>query len=139
MSSALKMMVLGLLAIGGFAWLLLQNDCRELAGEPDLERRIQRLNHCLNHPAVWDGTAAKVYNDRGVARWHQGDRVRALADLTRAIELDPENTEAYRNRGNIWRALGREERAVADFNRARQAERRGKSALFPEWLSVLWP
>jgi regulator of sirC expression with transglutaminase-like and TPR domain len=50
-----------------------------------------------------------------VARFKTGDSEGAIADLTRAIELDPRNAEAWLNRG-----LAREKRneiggAIADF------------------------
>ncbi|MFC8718029.1 tetratricopeptide repeat protein [Kitasatospora sp. NPDC057198] len=42
----------------------------------------------------------------------------ALADLDRAIELDPEYVRAFGSRGRALAALGRYEEALADFERA---------------------
>jgi tetratricopeptide (TPR) repeat protein len=42
----------------------------------------------------------------------------ALADLARAIELDPRHAEAYWIRGAIYQQQRRYPRAVADFTRA---------------------
>jgi tetratricopeptide (TPR) repeat protein len=41
----------------------------------------------------------------------------ALADLDRALELDPDG-ETFGSRGQVYRLLGREEEARADFARA---------------------
>jgi len=42
----------------------------------------------------------------------------ALADLNRAIELDPNQTRAIADRGETYRITGRYDEALADFNRA---------------------
>jgi tetratricopeptide (TPR) repeat protein len=47
-----------------------------------------------------------------------GDYEAALADLDRAIELDPEYAEALNNRGSVYNRLEDWERAIADFDRA---------------------
>jgi len=46
----------------------------------------------------------------------------ALADLNRAIELDPDDAEAIGSRGQACRLLGREEEALADFARATELD-----------------
>ncbi|MBI4617708.1 MAG: tetratricopeptide repeat protein, partial [Planctomycetes bacterium] len=63
-------------------------------------------------------TTAAAYNNRGLAREHQGDLAGAVADYTRAIELDPNYSRAYGNRGVARRAQGDVAGAVADFTRA---------------------
>jgi tetratricopeptide (TPR) repeat protein len=42
----------------------------------------------------------------------------ALADYTRAIELDPSDAEFFGSRGQAYQAIGRYDEALADFNRA---------------------
>ena len=42
----------------------------------------------------------------------------ALADLNRAIELDPSRDWIIADRGETYRAMGRYDEALADFNRA---------------------
>jgi tetratricopeptide (TPR) repeat protein len=62
--------------------------------------------------------------DQAFAYRHKRDRVqvgdydRAIADFTRAIEIDPKRTDAHVHRGFAYDALGREEDAIADFRRA---------------------
>lgn len=45
---------------------------------------------------------------------------RAIADLTKAIELMPDFAQAYNNRGNTYLTQHEESRASADFQRAAQ-------------------
>jgi len=55
---------------------------------------------------------------RALAFMRNGDRDRAEADLSRAIELDPNNALAFNDRGMLWRERGDPDRAIADFTRA---------------------
>ena len=48
----------------------------------------------------------------------QGDYARALADLDRAIELNPKYDWAFAQRGVTYRLQGDYVRALADFDRA---------------------
>ena len=43
---------------------------------------------------------------------------KSLADYDRAIQLNPNNANAYVNRGVAKYALGRKKEALADYNRA---------------------
>lgn len=53
------------------------------------------------------------YKHCGVA-WKKGDMEKALAYLTKAIKLDPEYEEAYRERADAFRRIGEEIKAAAD-------------------------
>ena len=48
----------------------------------------------------------------------KGEFDRALADLDRAIALEPDNANIYDDRGNVWRDRGRFDRAVEDYDKA---------------------
>jgi hypothetical protein len=65
-------------------------------------------------------SAHVAYNNRAVAYYQKGDLPRALADLNKAIGLNPEYAEAYMNRGVVYEQLGQSARAEADYARARQ-------------------
>ena len=41
----------------------------------------------------------------------------ALADFTRAIEIDPKDEDAYRERGNVYLLKGELGKAIEDFNK----------------------
>src|SRR5690606_29438174 len=60
---------------------------------------------------------AAAWGNRGVLRYESADVAGAVADLTRAIELDPQ-PDLYANRAVALRALGRTEEAEADEARA---------------------
>ena len=47
---------------------------------------------------------AAAYIDRGIAYQVKGDKDRAVADFTKAIEIAP-RIEAYKNRGNAYHAV----------------------------------
>ena len=56
---------------------------------------------------------------RGNAYLLLGRYDEAVADLTRALELDPASAFALRGRGNAYLLLDRYDEAVADFDRMR--------------------
>ena len=49
---------------------------------------------------------AQDYTKRGIAFYHSGDLEQAIADFTKAIELDPDDAKAYNNRGVAYRKTG---------------------------------
>jgi Tfp pilus assembly protein PilF len=44
----------------------------------------------------------------------------AISDLNRAIEIDPNYSSAYNNRGRYYQEIGEFEKASADFEKATQ-------------------
>ncbi len=63
-------------------------------------------------------TLAQLYADRGACHRWRGANDDAIADYTRAVELDPGVTAAFVGRGNALNALAKPEAALADFDRA---------------------
>lgn len=61
---------------------------------------------------------ASAYNSRGNAYDREGDYDRAIADFTKAIELDAKDAAAYNNRGISYRHEGEDDRAIADYTKA---------------------
>ncbi|WP_051371532.1 tetratricopeptide repeat protein [Mesorhizobium loti] len=55
---------------------------------------------------------------RGATYWYVDKMPLAVADLNRAIALDPKNARAYRERSNIYRSSGSLDKALADANEA---------------------
>ena len=45
-------------------------------------------------------------------------RERSIEDYDKAIELDPNDAEAYNNRGNSYSDLGQYQRAIEDYDKA---------------------
>lgn len=67
----------------------------------------------------WQGRdLAVAYNHRGTAHRSSGDKDRAIADYTAAINTDPGYAAAYNNRGWTYHATGNITRAFADYDRA---------------------
>ena len=60
---------------------------------------------------------ADAYNNRGLARYRNGDRDGALADYDKAIDADPEFAEAYLNRADIWLESNHALRGLSDLER----------------------
>jgi tetratricopeptide (TPR) repeat protein len=61
---------------------------------------------------------AKEYLKRGNIQLSQNKLAEAIADFTKAIELDPAFAEAYVRRGIAQRAKGRLNEAIQDFEKA---------------------
>ena len=61
---------------------------------------------------------AIVYNNRGIEYSLQGKWPEAVADSTRAIELDPTFSSSFVNRGHVYERQGEDDKALADFNEA---------------------
>ncbi|MBU0988468.1 MAG: SPOR domain-containing protein, partial [Proteobacteria bacterium] len=57
-----------------------------------------------------------AYNNRGSAWFLKGDYDRAIADYTKAIDINPRYTNAYRNRGIIYSKQGDYIHAIEDYN-----------------------
>jgi tetratricopeptide (TPR) repeat protein len=58
------------------------------------------------------------YLNRGVSRGKEGDLDGAVADFTKAIDLDPRLALAYFNRGEVLIQKGNFDAAIADFTKA---------------------
>ena len=63
-----------------------------------------------------------AYIDRGRVYLQQDDNDRAIADFTKAIELDPEGANAYNHRGVAYAGKLDFDRAIADFDKAIQLD-----------------
>ena len=61
-----------------------------------------------------------AYIERGRNYIQQDDNDRAIADFTKAIELDPEGANAYNHRGVAYASKLDFDRAIADFDKAIQ-------------------
>jgi len=66
----------------------------------------------------WAGERTDVYRARGIHYYTLNRYDLALADLTRAIELDPNAAPTYCYRGLIYGSLKESEKALADYARA---------------------
>ena len=93
--------------------------------EPLVERGFAYLDKKDYANAIADAVRAlalnprmgRAYNLRATALRATGDREKALADFTRAVELEP-NLDNYFQRASTYQMLGQHKLAVADFDEA---------------------
>ena len=76
-----------------------------------------------DHPAA----AIDAYQ-RGVGKQRKGDLDGAIADYTKAIEIDPQYADAYSNRGFAKSAKGDRDGAIADCTKAIEIDPRHADA-----------
>jgi len=69
-----------------------------------------------------DPDNALAYNNRGLARFDQGQLGAAIADYDQAIQLSPDLAGAYNNRGNTRFEQGKLDAAIADYDQAIQLD-----------------
>lgn len=83
--------------------------------------------------AIWRGgrdPGFDVYCNRGHAYLNNGDYESAIADLTKALQLNPECIEAYYNRGVAYNENGDFESAIADYTQAIRLDPEDSEAYF---------
>jgi tetratricopeptide (TPR) repeat protein/predicted aspartyl protease len=101
---------------GGPVFNLTASTARKAPAEPAAESAAEAPSK-LDKPADEPADAA-AYSRRGTAFAARRDYEHAIADLTRACELDPSNAEYFYQRGVIYRENNQPVPAMADFNRA---------------------
>jgi tetratricopeptide (TPR) repeat protein len=69
-----------------------------------------------------DPLFTKAWNNAGVIANRVGQNREAIEFYTGAIECEPSNAVAYRNRGKTWLKLGKKANADADIRKADQLE-----------------
>jgi Flp pilus assembly protein TadD len=63
---------------------------------------------------------AEAYNHRGIAYYKQGQYDQAIADYTKALEINPKYADVYNNRAYAYYYLKDYGRAWADLHEAQQ-------------------
>ena len=91
----------------GIAW----ND----KGEPD--KAIEDFNKSIELSSLY---AIDAHFNRGVAWKNKGNYDKALEVFNEMIGRRPGFAEAYTNRGDVWKAMGKKQEAHADFKRAKE-------------------
>jgi tetratricopeptide (TPR) repeat protein len=80
---------------------------------------------------------AGFFRKRGISAYRRGDLTHAIADLDHAIQLDPNSSASYIDRGIVFYRLRRFDRAFADIARAKRIENKGGSKSLPMMASKL--
>jgi tetratricopeptide (TPR) repeat protein len=82
------------------------------------DRAVADFNLALRHRRAGSRLRAVIYRQRGLALYNQGACDRALADLGRALRLNPKDAAAFNIRGHALRRLGKLDQAVGSYSRA---------------------
>ena len=56
--------------------------------------------------------------EKAYADYHAGNKNGAIAEFSKAIELNPKYAEAYNGRGTVYNQLGKYDQAIDDFDKA---------------------
>ena len=59
---------------------------------------------------------------RGASYAQKGQHEEAIADFSKAIEIEPRRAPLYDGRGKVYQMIGDEARAEADFKRAAELD-----------------
>jgi tetratricopeptide (TPR) repeat protein len=84
--------------------------CATANGNP----AIRACTRLIESGQLDDVRLASAYNNRGLARRRRGDRSGAIADLDRAIRLNPSLVAAYNNRCYTYSAKKDFDHAISD-------------------------
>lgn len=113
------LLALGLSAMTSLAWA--QSDYGpQLCAQGYGSERIAactRLIHSRQLPLLYQ---SRAYASRGTEYAKLGALDQALADLTTALQIEPNLTDAYYNRGKIYLDMSQFDHAINDFNAAIQ-------------------
>src|SRR5215831_15092308 len=86
-------------------------DCNQ---QQDNDRRIEGCTELVRQNA----NNAVAYNNRGIAHILKKEYSPAIADFTKAIEINPKWAGAFYNRGNAKSHMNEYDLAIADYTRA---------------------
>jgi tetratricopeptide (TPR) repeat protein len=77
---------------------------------------------------------------RGFAQYSRGDNRSAMRDYNQALQIDPNNAEAYTHRGDAQADQGQFAQAVADYQAAVRVDPQfGRAYLSSAWLRATCP
>ncbi len=85
-------------------------------GSGDNRRQLGMAMVGLSQQIRKNPNDAVAFTKRGTIRFKKGDAKGALADLERAIQLDPASVEAHYHRGSILQAGGEISKAEKEYN-----------------------
>jgi tetratricopeptide (TPR) repeat protein len=76
-----------------------------------------------------------AYYNRGNVWYYKGDYDKAIADYTKAIEINPQYASAYENRGLAWADKGDYDKAIADYTKAIEIDPKYAKAYYKRGLA----
>ena len=119
-----------ILALPGAAVAGSTDDYRQgitAANKGDMDTAIAAFTRIVDSGAGGDvKNLASAYNLRGMCQEAKNDLQKALADYSKAIELDAKMAEALGNRALLYVKLGDEAKAKEDATAAKRIDRKVK-------------
>ena len=90
------------------------------SGLVDMEKRAQQRLYQINPDAVTelDPENAEAWHQRGIVHLMQNNTEQALADLKRALEIDPRHYKALRDLGALLQQTGDQRGALDAYRKA---------------------
>jgi tetratricopeptide (TPR) repeat protein len=96
----------------------------------DFTRSLDLINKCAAKDKRYEAAASVEYCRRGDAYYMQGEYDKAIADLSKAIDLAPDNINAYLSRARAYRDNQNPEMAITDMSRVIKLDRNHAEAYF---------
>jgi tetratricopeptide (TPR) repeat protein len=103
--------------------------CGNLGHKFRLDMQIGGCTNLIDSGKMTDKPRAWAYANRGMAFMYKGDIDRALADLTKAVEIDPSYAIGLTNRGTAYDSKNDHAHAIADFDAAIKLDPKSSDAL----------
>jgi hypothetical protein len=94
------------------------------AARCNYDKAIRLFTRAIESGELSRGYLSVVYNNRGNAWDKKGDYGKAIADYTKAIEINPRYASAYYTRSIAWGKKGNSDRAIADYTKAIEINQR---------------
>ena len=92
--------------------------CYDLVQAGHYDKAIVACDALIGGKVADKSVLATHYNNRGRAYGSLGKNDKAIADFTKAIELDPKLARAYLYRGIVYKMTSKYDNALADLNKA---------------------
>jgi tetratricopeptide (TPR) repeat protein len=92
--------------------------------------RLAACTELIKRRSLSEEIRAEALVNRGVLLDEQGRHAEAVADLTEALRLSPNDPSTLIHRGNAYDALGRKAEAFADYSEAVRLNPRDASGYF---------
>ncbi len=103
------------------------------ATKGDMDTAIAAFTRIIDAgPSVEPKNLASAYNLRGMCHDAKNETEAAIADYSKAVEIDPKLAEAYGNRSMAYMKLGDVPKAKEDAKAAKRIDRKVKVPKFDE-------
>lgn len=82
------------------------------------QEQFEQARGLLEKALKYKSSLALVHQDLGIVYMETGDDAGAIRELSKTVELQPDNVNAHFRLGKIYRAAGRREESKAEFAKA---------------------